>query len=138
MSTRQILITQTDRARLEKTFGLLAGQSHEEWHSIRRLENELSGATVLDSKEIAPDIVTMNSTVLLRDLDAGGDHVCTLVYPSYSALAEDKVSVLLPLGTALLGSRIGETITCSVADRARRFEIVDVLYQPEASGHYFL
>ncbi len=138
MVTRQMLISEADRARLEKTIGLFAGHAHEEWDSIRHLEQELSQASILNPKEVPTDVVTMNSTTLLHDLDSGAEEAYSLVYPSYSAVAPDKVSVLSPLGTALLGSRVGDVLACMVGGRARRFQVVDVLYQPEASGHYFL
>jgi regulator of nucleoside diphosphate kinase len=86
----------------------------------------------------------MNSRVRLRDLDSGDAVVFSLVYPSlpYAAgsdnIAEMTVSVLAPIGTAVLGYRVGDTIEWEVPAGVRRLKVEDVLFQPEAAGRFDL
>jgi regulator of nucleoside diphosphate kinase len=80
----------------------------------------------------------MNSRVRLRDLDSGEKMQISLVYPSAADASAKKVSVLAPIGTAILGYRTGDTIEWEVPAGVRRLKIEDVLYQPEASGDFSL
>ena len=111
MSHRQILVTERDRVTIEKRIGLITGGVNQDsWESVRHLHDELDGATVIGEGQMPEDVVTMNSSVVLLDLDTGAERLCTLVYPGYFSGAPDRVSVLTPLGTALLGARIGTDI----------------------------
>jgi len=80
----------------------------------------------------------MNSRVRLRDLRTGECETHTLVYPEAADLELGKLSVLAPLGTALLGSRTGEVIEFDTPGGVRRLKVERVLYQPEAAGDYHL
>lgn len=80
----------------------------------------------------------MNSTVHLVDLDTQEEMVYTLVFPDQADLALEKISVLAPIGTAMLGYGVGDTFAWQVPDGVRRLLIKDVLYQPEAAGDYHL
>jgi regulator of nucleoside diphosphate kinase len=90
------------------------------------------------------DVMTMNSRVRVRDLDSGDAVVFSLVYPSYpfapgsDHLADMTVSILAPIGTAVLGYRIGDTIEWDVPAGARTLKVEDVEFQPEAAGRYDL
>ena len=64
--------------------------------------------------------------------------VCTLMFPNEADITQSKISVLAPIGTAMLGYRVGDTFMWKVPDGIRRLEIKGVLYQPEASGDYHL
>ena len=76
----------------------------------------------------------MHSRLRLRDLDSGKDMVFTLVFPSDADADQGKISVLAPLGTAVLGFRRGDTFEWHVPGRVRRLQVAEVLYQPEAAG----
>ena len=80
----------------------------------------------------------MNSRVRLRDLRTGEDETYTLVYPEEADIDEGRLSVLAPLGTALLGSRNGQTIVVNAPGGRRRLKVERILYQPEAAGDYHL
>jgi len=71
-------------------------------------------------------------------VDTGMVNVYTLVFPSDASIAERKISILAPIGTALLGSRVGSTVDWPVPAGRRTMRIKDVLYQPEAAGDYHL
>ncbi len=105
---------------------------------LEGLEGELSRGIIVAPADIPPDVVTMNSRVVLVDLDTGEEMVCTLVFPNEADMAQSKISVLAPIGTAMLGYRVGDTFKWKVPDGIRRLEIKGVLYQPEASGDYHL
>ena len=135
MSHRQILVTERDRVTIEKRIGLLTGGVNQDsWESVRHLHDELDGATVINECQMPEDVVTMNSSVVLLDLDTGSERLCTLVYPGYFSDAPDRVTVLSPLGTALLGARIGTEIEYESPKGHRRVQIMDIVYQPKAVG----
>jgi regulator of nucleoside diphosphate kinase len=99
------------------------------------LEEELDRAEVVSTDQIPPDVVTMNSEVRLKDLDTGKIFVYSVVYPNtnYSGSA-DPLSILAPLGTALLGYRAGDVIESPVPRGIRRLQVLEVVYQPEAAA----
>ncbi|RYD78610.1 MAG: transcription elongation factor GreAB, partial [Verrucomicrobiaceae bacterium] len=78
-----------------------------------------------------PDIVTMNSVARVRDLDSDDEMELTLVYPDAADAESGKVSILAPLGTALLGYRAGDTFQWKVPAGVRSFRVEAVLFQPE-------
>ncbi len=112
--------------------------------NLKRLEYELERASVVKSTEVPKDVVTMNSRVKLRDLDSGDAVDFSLVFPTspYAAgshhLAAMTVSVLAPIGTAVLGYRVGDTIEWEVPAGVRRLKVEDLPFQPEAAGRYDL
>ena len=76
----------------------------------------------------------MNSTVKLRDLDTKELETYTLVFPEQADIANDQLSVLAPVGTAILGQRVGDALRWRVPSGWRRFKIERVIYQPEREG----
>ncbi|MET0292080.1 MAG: GreA/GreB family elongation factor [Steroidobacteraceae bacterium] len=94
-------------------------------------------AAVVPSERIAPDVITMNSRIVLGTLPAGDDRVVTLVYPDHGVISSEFVSVLSPLGRVLLGARCGDEVHATLPDgRERRFLIRRLEYQPEAAGDW--
>jgi regulator of nucleoside diphosphate kinase len=136
--THTITITHEDRRRLGTM--LLSAQTHriERQEHLHALEAELERAHGMDSAEVPHDVVTMNSTVELRDLDTGEIETYTLVYPDRADMALDRISVLAPIGTAILGSRIGDIVEVNVLAGWRRIRVEEILYQPERSGDHGL
>jgi regulator of nucleoside diphosphate kinase len=143
MTERQIHLTESDFKRIQ---GVLEDDwlyGSEDVGDLNRLRYELQRAVVVNPTEIPKDVVTMNSRVRLRDLDSGEAVVFSLVYPSFAYrpvadVTEMTVSILAPVGTAILGYRVGDTIEWDVPSGVRRLKVEDVLYQPEASGQYDL
>jgi regulator of nucleoside diphosphate kinase len=80
----------------------------------------------------------MNSQVLLKDMESGEETIYTLVYPEDVNLAENKISVLAPIGTAILGFRVGDIISWKVPVGTVKLRVEKILYQPEAAGDYDL
>ena len=109
-----------------------------EWARIEELEAELNRAIIVDTDKIPPDIVTMNSKVYLRDMDTGKDEFYQLVYPEDADIEQNKISILAPIGTAILGYKVGDVIEWKVPAGVRRLKIKKILYQPEAAKEYHL
>lgn len=101
---------------------------------LRQLEAELNRALLMDEQHIPADVVTMNSRLLYEDQDTGDLAETRLVYRRPVSPGEHHVSVLAPIGAALLGLSVGQTITWPLTGRdALRLRVAEVLYQPEAA-----
>jgi len=105
---------------------------------LKELEAELNRGTVVAPQEVPGDVVTMNSKARLIDLDTGEEMVYTLVFPGDADIEQNKISVLAPIGTAMLGYRVGDTFEWQVPAGLRRLRVEEILYQPEAAGDYHL
>ena len=95
-------------------------------------------ADVVQQKDIPADVITMRSTVRLKDLDSSEELTYRLVFPTEANYDEGKISVLAPIGTAMLGYRRGDVIEWQVPSGVRRLSVDEVLYQPESKGEYHL
>lgn len=98
------------------------------------LDDELARARVVEQAAIPPDIVTMNSRCVFRFADTGEEREVTLVYPEQADVATGRISVLAPVGAALLGLAAGQAIKWPTPEGERTLELVAVRYQPEAAG----
>ena len=138
MNEKAIHITELDRKRLLDL--IQAAQSGEYRRSVylEDLRGELERAQIVAPQEIPGDVITMNSTVALTDLDTGEQETYTLVYPDDADMTQDKVSILAPIGTAMLGYRVGDVFEWEVPSGKRRLQVTKILYQPEASGDFDL
>ena len=131
---RVIYITETDMQRLRP---LIEGMKNSR-DDLRALESELKQARVVMPADVPPDVITMNSKARLRDLDTGEDLVFTVVFPGNASIEHDRISVVAPIGTAMLGQRVGDEFEWQVPAGQVRLRVEEVLYQPEAAGHYHL
>ncbi|TBU95761.1 nucleoside diphosphate kinase regulator [Stutzerimonas kirkiae] len=129
-STPAIIITEVDLQRLERLLDSL----DEYGPAAEALEQELSRAQVVQRSEMPAGVVTMNSRVHCRDEGSGKDYHLTLVYPQQAG-KDGTVSVLAPVGTALLGLSVGQHIDWPTpAGKVIRLALLAVEYQPEAAG----
>ncbi len=106
--------------------------------TLSALERGLERAVVVKPEEVPASVVTMNSEVQVLDLDTQQRSTLTLVFPALARIEAGRVSVLAPLGTALLGSREGSTLAWPSPRGERRVRVERVVYQPEASGRFDL
>jgi regulator of nucleoside diphosphate kinase len=134
MDTRVIYITEADMQRLRP---LIEGMKNSR-DELRALENELKQARVVAPADVPPDVITMNSKARLRDLDTEEEMVFTVVFPGNASIEHDRISVVAPIGTAMLGHRVGDEFEWQVPAGLVRLRVEEVLYQPEAAGHYHL
>ena len=134
-----IYITEYDLARLTELIDRTRnGEGDWNTHYLNRLAGELERAEVVDPKNIPGDAITMRSTVRLRDLASGKELIYSLVFPNEADIDKGRISVLAPVGTAMIGYRVGDTIEWEVPAGLRRLKVQEVLYQPEASGDYHM
>ncbi len=138
MSHKPIQITQFDLHRLQL---LLEAASHTNFRGredLAKLNAELSKANVVAPNEISRDVITMNSTVALLDLETGEEEIYTLVFPEAADIAAGKLSVLAPIGTGMLGYEVGDIFEWRVPAGSRRLQVKEIVYQPEAAGDFHL
>ena len=90
------------------------------------LERELDRAEVVPEASLPADVVAMYSTVRLVDLDTDAERVYTVVYPHEADVDRGRISVLAPIGTAVLGYRTGDVVEWDVPAGRRRFRIAAV------------
>jgi regulator of nucleoside diphosphate kinase len=138
MGRKPIRVTEFDLERLKK---LLADAQRTKYRGsdyLTKLQTELDRAKVVKPRKVPGDVITMNSTVTVVDLDTGKEETHTLVFPEDANAAQGKISVLAPIGTAMLGYEVGDTFEWEVPAGKRRLQVKKILYQPEASGDYHL
>ena len=135
MNLPNITITTLD---LERISSLLA-EGDLPPDALERLDAELARANVVEPTEVSGDVVTMNTRVRFEDELSGTTREITLVYPEEADADAGRVSVLSPVGSALLGLRVGQSIDWLAAKgRRMRYRVVAVSFQPEAAGRYDL
>lgn len=134
---RTIIVTQQDLDRLRALIDGVVSERNQE--AAEALESELSHARVVLPEEVPPNVVTMNSQVRFVDESNGVERQITLVYPKDASAEEGRVSVLAPVGAALIGLRTGDSIDWPMpGGRSKRLRIVEVVWQPEAAGRHDL
>jgi len=138
MKEKVVYITDLDKKRLKQLIreARTFGSEHEIY--LEKLEGELNRSKVVKSKEIPTDVITMNSKVRLKDLDTREEMIYWLVFPDDADPDQNKISILAPIGTALIGYRVGDVIEWKVPAGLRKLKVLEVLYQPEAAGDYHL
>ena len=136
MNAKKIYITEYDRERLER---LLERPPADDLISyLDDLRTELDRAVVVEPVEIPPDVITMNSTVSLVDVDTTEEEEFTLVFPKDADAESGRISVMAPLGTAMLGYRVGDVFEWDVPMGRKHWRVARVIYQPEAAGDFHL
>jgi regulator of nucleoside diphosphate kinase len=138
MNARDIYITDFDMRRLKNVVEAAKEICEKDRNCLVKLLAELERARILPQDSIPADVITMHSIVSLKDLDTEEEMVFRLVYPGETDFGEDTISVLAPIGTAVLGYKVGDTIEWEVPDGIRRLTVQEVLEQPEAKGDLFL
>ncbi len=128
----KIVVTSLDLERLEALLDAFADSDNPLHHNLMQ---ELGRAEIVEPDQIPPGVVTMRSTVRFVVESTGEEFCKTLVYPREADGSEDRISVLAPIGSALLGLSEGERIEWTVPGRGVvPVRIVEVIYQPERAG----
>lgn len=135
MATRPpIIINRLDAERLQR---LIDEADDKDLAVAHSLEEELARGEVVDPEQIPEDVVSMCSQVQFTDLARNRQIIRTLVYPHALADTEDGISVMAPVGAALIGLRIGDTIDWPLpGGREARLRIDAILWQPEREGQF--
>jgi regulator of nucleoside diphosphate kinase len=131
----ELIMSSADIARLE---AILTAAS-QTFAAAELLKEEICRAQIVPQTSVPPDVVTMNSRVHVRDNKTGRVNEVTLVYPREANPDTGHISVLAPLGSALLGLRVGQTIDWPLpGGRMKSVTVVEICYQPEAAGDFNL
>lgn len=139
ISTEQgIRITDRDAVRLARIVENLLRHDAAVGNGAEALHDRLDTARIVAAEKIAADVVTMNSEVTIVDVGNGSEQTVRLVYPEQADAGKGRVSVLSPLGNAILGARVGDVVSFTTPVGERRVRITGIQYQPEAEGHYDL
>jgi regulator of nucleoside diphosphate kinase len=137
MTRNELLITEADFDRLKH---LVESPRYRVSHAllIPMLKEGLERCRVVEPAGVPRGVVTMHSVVTVRDAKGGGRETYTLVFPDDADIDAGRLSVLAPLGAALLGATAGQTVEFATPGGRRRLKVERVLYQPEAAGHFHL
>jgi len=133
LKSRKIIITQADYGRLRRIIDSSRELLPKDGAHLDALERELDGAIVARSLEVPRELVTMNSRVRVLDLSSGRELRYQIVFPGEADVFRKRISVLAPIGMALLGRAADEIVEWEVPSGTRRLLILEVEYQPEAA-----
>ncbi|MDD2707555.1 MAG: GreA/GreB family elongation factor [Verrucomicrobiae bacterium] len=130
MKDKPVRITENDMQQLRKLIFLLKSSRYPHPEALNDLENGLNRSEVVSSSEMAKDVVVMNSRVCLEDVDTNRKETLTLVFPDQANMEQSKVSVLAPVGMAMLGHQTGDVFESKVPAGIRRLKIKMVQCHP--------
>jgi regulator of nucleoside diphosphate kinase len=132
----EITLSRLDAERLEQMLDSLDGKS---FPGRSELEEEIARANVVEPAQVPPTVVTMNSSVRFKVESSDTEFSLALVYPRDADGSNDKISILAPVGSALLGLAEGDEITWPAPGGGMMVvKIIEVSYQPERSGDVVL
>ncbi len=124
--TRSVLVGRTTHARLLRLI------ARTDATAATLLYDELDAATVLPDEDLPADVVAMGSKVTFRDMDTGRESTVEPVYPDQADASRARISILAPVGAALIGLRVGEQIAWPVpGGKDRHLEVVSVRAVPD-------
>ncbi len=133
MKQHNIFITEPDMEKLRHLLESATGPASKDKEHLAVLEAELDRAHIVSPSRVPSDVVTMNSKIRMTDLDTGKEMTYTLVFPRDANFAEGRISVLAPIGTAILGYRTGDVIEWRVPGGNRKLRVEQILHQPGAA-----
>ncbi|MDY0146255.1 MAG: nucleoside diphosphate kinase regulator [Kiritimatiellia bacterium] len=136
MTKRAIHITRPDHQRLTTMLEEALARSNRDSAFLKELAHELALAEAVEPQDVPANVVTMNSRVILQDVDDGERTEYTLVFPDKADIEHGRLSVVSPIGTAILGYTKGSTVSWKTPGGPRQIKIADITYQPEAAGAY--
>jgi regulator of nucleoside diphosphate kinase len=125
-TTTPVILTKTDFEILNSYVKNLHGMQVNERENFSKLSGELKKAQLVEDDSMPADIVRLGSTVVIKDLVTRRDMTVTIVLPSKADIKQRKVSVLAPIGTAIIGFRKGQVVSWNVPSGKKDFKIVDV------------
>jgi regulator of nucleoside diphosphate kinase len=134
MSPASRILSVNDRERLIPVID----RARESWLTyapyLERFRSDVRGSRAVPPADVPPDMITMNSRFVLSHPRGEGSVGYTLVYPEEQSPQLGKVSVLSPMGAALLGARVGDEVCWTSADGPEAARVERLIYQPEAAG----
>jgi regulator of nucleoside diphosphate kinase len=131
---KPIQITSHDKRLLEELLAETEVLRPDSRSDLKALAEELKRANMVEPQQVPRDVITMNSRAELVDLDTGEAVTFTLVFPSRANIEAGNISVLAPIGAAMLGYRVNDEFEWQVPDGVRRMRVNQIHYQPEAAA----
>lgn len=135
---KKIILNRLDYARIKKSINVAREYKSITEKEAEELLNELDSAKIVDPEDVPSNVVTMNSIVKISFLNNDKQVQFQIVYPHEANLKTNKISIFSPIATALIGYQKGDEIEWIVPGGLTRIRIDEIIYQPEASGHYHL
>lgn len=136
MDTARRILNRHDIERIRGFLSLATEGGAEKFRTLLQLKKDLATATVFDPEDMPPNVVTMNSEIRIAGSEPGGSSVVKVVFPQDAGYGHGNVSILAPLGAALLGREHGETVVYSAPGGEIEVTILEIVYQPESAGDY--
>ncbi len=133
-----LIINKLDYARISKVINDAKLNRSISSVEEEKLVNELNSATIVEPDAVPSDVVTMNSIVRLSFLNNNKQVKLQIVYPYQANVKANKISILSPIATALIGYKVKDEIEWIVPAGLTKIRIDEILYQPEAAGDYNL
>lgn len=132
----KIILSKLDYTRIHDSIKLARMTRAIKESEAEKLLGELNAAQIVEPQDIPADVVTMNSIIKLCFLNTNKIVQFQLVYPDKANLKENKISILSPIATALIGYKAGDEIEWVVPSGLTKIKIETIVYQPEAAGDF--
>ncbi len=97
-----------------------------ESHPTRTLSEELKRAVLVDRDDFPEDVIRLNSVVTIKDMGNGNEISLRIVLPEFADIKQKKISVLAPMGTALIGFKKGDSVTWQMPSGIKKLLILEV------------
>ncbi len=131
--SRRVYITDYDLHRLSMLLRSQGDLKRPGKEQLLDLAADLKRAVVVSAQKVVPNVITMNSRFRLKDLDTSEEGEYTLVFPGRANKGQGKISILAPIGAALIGAREHETISVMTPSGIKQLRVEAILYQPEGA-----
>ncbi|NDY71852.1 nucleoside diphosphate kinase regulator [Desulfobacter hydrogenophilus] len=135
---KELLITKFDLDRLESLLDLYWGHNGFDEKNLESLEKKISNCIVVPPEFIPNNIITMNSTFTVENEVTNEKKTYTLVFPEDADIKGNKISILAPIGIAILGHKVGQSIEWVAPSGLKKLKFIKIHYQPETCGQFNL
>lgn len=123
----EVLISRTDYELIKRIVGTVSAAENE-----MTLAHELSRATIVEDEQMPADVIRLNSKIKVLDVAANNNMEFTLVLPKYADIKQMRISLLTPMGSALIGFKTGDEVEWKVPAGLKKFKILSVLNDPSS------
>lgn len=133
MTDHAIFVTAHDAEKLKELIRNAQRGEYRQSKYLEMLAGELARATIIDAGGVPPDVIIMNSQAILTDIETGEEMVLTLVFPEDADPIEGKISILAPIGTAMLGYRVGDVFEWETPGGVSKIRVEKVISGTKAT-----
>lgn len=130
----EIILSKVDFSRLNSLILSLLENNDSSISALNRLNMKIKQARQVEPELISSDLIIMNTVAEIIFTETGKSRIFRLVYPDNVSLQDINLSILTPLGCALLGSKKEQIVSVKAPEGFREVMIKDILFQPEAFG----